>query len=347
MPVQRERERERVYVYGEYTTRRSPFLSLDDAPDAYEWVKMFILSPVCVLRVLVVVAHLIGFWMLASLKLVGMKAAAIRGSQPMPWWRNFLFGGALRALIASCLLSGGVWMTVKGKKNLREAQQVKEVVAVFNHVSFLDPFVLLRLTAVTGVAKAGIDDLPLIGQVGKALQVVFVARKGTVEGSSTSRRGGTIQLMRERLERAAHFPLLALAPEGTTHNGQSVIKFQTGAFALGRPVLPILLRYPYAHFNPAWTLTDTAWLLIRLFSQVYTRAEVEVMPLRYPSMEEEKNPSLFGHNVQREMAAALGVPAVEQDMYDAHAMMKAGFSVNVRGRVTKVDVKTAKRQAWL
>jgi hypothetical protein len=39
--------------------------------------------------------------------------------------------------------------------------------------------------------------------------------------------------------------------EGITHNGQSVMKFQTGAFALSRPVLPILLRYPYRHFNPA------------------------------------------------------------------------------------------------
>ena len=63
-----------------------------------------------------------------------------------------------------------------------------------------------------------------------------------------------------------------------------MIKFQSGAFALGRPVLPILLRYPYAHCNPAWTLADTAWLLLRVFSQVYTLAEVEVMPLRYPSM---------------------------------------------------------------
>ena len=124
---------------------------------------MFILSPVCVLRAFIVLAHLVGFWMLSSLKLLGMKAEAIRGSRPMPWWRNFLFEGALRALMASCLLSGGVCVTVRGKTNLREARGNKEVVGVFNHVSYLDPFVLLRLAAVTGVAKAGIDDMPLIG----------------------------------------------------------------------------------------------------------------------------------------------------------------------------------------
>ena len=47
------------------------------------------------------------------------------------------------------------------------------------------------------------------------------------------------------------------------------------------------------------------------------------------------------------MAAALVVPSVEQDLYDAHALAKAGFSVDARGRVTKVDAKTAKRQAWI
>jgi hypothetical protein len=43
----------------------------------------------------------------------------------------------------------------------------------------------------------------------------------------------------------------------------------------------------------------------------------------------------------------LGVPAVEQDLYDGHVLIKAGFSVDVRGRVVKVDAATAKRQAWI
>lgn len=154
-------------------------------------------------------------------------------------------------------------------------------------------------------------------------------------------------MLSQRLERAAQFPQLVIAPEGITHNGQSVVKFQTGAFALGRPVLPILLRYPYRHFNPAWTLADTAWLVVRMLSQVYTSVEVEVMPLRYPSLKEKENPALFAANVQRETAEALGVPAVEQDMYDAHALTRAGFSVDVRGKVVKVDEATAKRQAWI
>jgi hypothetical protein len=54
-------------VYG--PTLGSPFLSLDDAPDAYEWLKMALLSPLLIVRVFSLVAHLTAFWMLASLKL--------------------------------------------------------------------------------------------------------------------------------------------------------------------------------------------------------------------------------------------------------------------------------------
>ncbi len=38
------------------------------------------------------------------------------------------------------------------------------------------------------------------------------------------------------------FPLLAMAPEGTTACGRSLLSFRTGAFVLRRPVLPICLE---------------------------------------------------------------------------------------------------------
>ena len=68
----------------------------------------------------------------------------------------------------------------------------EKCVGVFNHVSYLDPFVLVAAHArVTSIAKAGIDDMPLIGDLGKAVGILFVARRGTDEASGASRRGGT------------------------------------------------------------------------------------------------------------------------------------------------------------
>jgi len=63
---------------------------------------------------------------------------------------------------------------------------------------------------------------------------------------------------------------------------------------------------------------------VRCLSQVYTPVEVTVCPLRYPTKEEEVDPGVYAGNVQGEMAAALGLPAVDQDLYDAKALSKVG-----------------------
>jgi 1-acyl-sn-glycerol-3-phosphate acyltransferase len=62
-----------------------------------------------------------------------------------------------------------------------------------------------------------------------------------------------------RLARRDEYPLLMIAPEGVTTNGDAVVKFQTGAFAPGVTVLPVLIRYPRraGEFNPAWTVGNT------------------------------------------------------------------------------------------
>jgi lysophosphatidylcholine acyltransferase/lyso-PAF acetyltransferase len=40
--------------------------------------------------------------------------------------------------------------------------------------------------------------------------------------------------------------------EGTTTNGDFLLPFKTGAFLARVPVLPVILRYPYKRFSPAW-----------------------------------------------------------------------------------------------
>ena len=41
----------------------------------------------------------------------------------------------------------------------------------------------------------------------------------------------------------ARFPLLAVSPEGTTKAEHCLLRFKSGAFVSGRPVLPICLDY--------------------------------------------------------------------------------------------------------
>lgn len=46
------------------------------------------------------------------------------------------------------------------------------------------------------------------------------------------------------------FPLVAIAPEATTKAKPCLLRFRRGAFSVGHPVCPVLLRYRYRHFNP-------------------------------------------------------------------------------------------------
>ncbi|KAI5082130.1 hypothetical protein GOP47_0001873 [Adiantum capillus-veneris] len=43
-----------------------------------------------------------------------------------------------------------------------------------------------------------------------------------------------------------------LFPEGTTTNGFYILPFKTGAFLAGTLVRPVILKYSYKRFSPAW-----------------------------------------------------------------------------------------------
>lgn len=58
--------------------------------------------------------------------------------------------------------------------------------------------------------------------------------------------------------------------EGTTTNGDYLLPFKTGAFLAKAPVQPVILRYPYKRFNPAWesmsgvSITGTLFFVIEI-----------------------------------------------------------------------------------
>jgi hypothetical protein len=56
--------------------------------------------------------------------------------------------------------------------------------------------------------------------------------------------------------------------QGTTTNGKQLIIFKTGAFATGRPVQPVLLKFPFRNFSPAYTNCSGLWHFYRHMTQV-------------------------------------------------------------------------------
>ena len=62
-----------------------------------------------------------------------------------------------------------------------------------------------------------------------------------------------------------------IAPEGTTKSQRCLLKFARGAFAPGRPVLPVLIDYRFRNHNPGergsvptWAKQDAALLGVLL-----------------------------------------------------------------------------------
>ena len=141
--------------------------------------------------------------------------------------------------------------------------------------------------------------------------------------------------------------MLVMAPEGTCGDGRCILRFRTGAFVPGVPVLPICFRYNKRRINPAWTIINEAWhfvsctafdspltsltklsarscctdlrthrnsscVQLRMMSQIRNAVEITVLPPYVPSEEERASPALYANNVQELFCRTLGIPAVDQ-----------------------------------
>lgn len=54
--------------------------------------------------------------------------------------------------------------------------------------------------------------------------------------------------------------------EGTTTNGDYLLPFKTGAFRARTPVQPVILKYPFRRFSPAWDTISGVSLCISVSS---------------------------------------------------------------------------------
>ena len=105
---------------------------------------------------------------------------------------------------------------------------------VANHLSYLDIFVLLRLTPCVFVSKAEVADWPVAGLMAKAGGTVFIDR--------ASRRDVTrVNLVLD--DALAQGDNVVLFPEGTTHNGEALLPFKSALLA---PVVGTDRRIAYA-----------------------------------------------------------------------------------------------------
>ncbi|XP_034532056.1 lysophospholipid acyltransferase LPCAT4 [Notolabrus celidotus] len=255
-------------------------------------------------------------WPVSRLRLAGLSEE--ERSRPVEGWRRWLIHPIVLYLSrASFLALGFPWVTIKGRRaDLKEAP----VLVVAPHSTFLDMMVLCQTELATVVSRSENCSLPVIGALLEFNQSVLVSRN-----DPESRKKAVAELT-ERLTSDGYWPQMLMFPEGTTSNGSALIKFKPGAFLVGVPVQPVLLRYPNKLDTVRWSHTGTTWLqaLWHTTSQFYTNMTIEFLPVYTPSPEEKNNPTLYADNVQKLMAKALGIPSTNYLMEGGVPVSKLG-----------------------
>ncbi len=139
---------------------------------------------------------------------------------------------------------------------------------VANHLSWLDPIVLLSLRPAGVLAKSEVADYPLIGWGARRAGLRFVRREDALS------RAAALVAAAQALRRGEDFLVF---PEGTTTRGERLAPLRTGslraAWRLGIPTLPLRLVSPDLHYP--WTGDDSLVPHLRTLARLpLTRVEV-------------------------------------------------------------------------
>ncbi|KAI3953054.1 hypothetical protein MKW92_045716 [Papaver armeniacum] len=226
----------------------------------------------------------------------------------MVGWRRSIIVNSGRFLARVMLFNMGVYWISESYRELlavdspeTESEELERPGTIIsNHVSYLDILYHTYSFFPSFVAKRSVAELPLVGLISKCLGCVYVQR----ELKSSEQKGVSGVLTKRVLEaqknRAA--PMMMLFPEGTTSNGDYLLPFKSGAFLSKAPVLPVILRYPYQRFSPAWDSISGLRHVILLLCQFVNYIEVIRLPIYYPSDQEKDDPKLYAHNIRKLMA---------------------------------------------
>ncbi|XP_061450029.1 lysophosphatidylcholine acyltransferase 2 isoform X2 [Rhineura floridana] len=266
------------------------------------------------LRALCMLLILLMAWLFAVL---ATSCIPEKGVKPLLGWQRRVSCAALTFLGRTLFFVMGFHVNVKGTiASPKEAP----IIAAAPHSSFFDGILCILAGLPSTVSRQENLLVPIFGRILRALQPVTVSR---VDPDS---RRNTINEITRRATSGEQWPQILIFPEGTCTNRSCLITFKQGAFIPGVPVQPVLLRYPNKLDTVTWTWQGYNFkeALVLTLCQLFTKIEVEFMPVYVPSEEEKKDPILFANGVRNKMASALDVPITDHTYEDCRLMISAG-----------------------
>ena len=245
----------------------------------------------------------------ALARLLGATAHLLRGIWTV--WRRFpnaspaqrhahvaAWAGTMLRLLGVSVRLGGPALPAGGP-----------LLIVANHVSWLDILVVHAFCPQARfVSKAAVRHWPVIGRLTEAAGTLFIERES---------KRDALRVVHHMAEALRAGDTLAVFPEGTTSDGQSVLPFHANllqaAIAAAAPVQPLALRYADAAGCPSraaayigtTTLVQSVWWVVRARA---LRVQVERLPLLAPALTERR---VLAQRLQDDIGQALGrLPAV-------------------------------------
>ena len=303
-------------------------LRYDTPLTLYERLKIafFLLSGVFFLRLFMVIAFLGLGVLCVNLSVVGGRRRDVNTL----WCSFFHFWTRVFGYLA--LASMGFYhIRVRGQR----ATRAEAKIFVANHVCVAEVIALFLLGDLPAfVSRVENLTLPLFRGLVTATEAIVVDR------DAASSRTKTLQ----EIARRANDPnaaQLMIFPEGTCSNQRTLFTFKKGAFEPGVPVQLVCFKYPYNHFNAAWTGrpcggNDAFDLLLRLLCQFVNRMEVRFLPVYHPTDLEREDPVAYASHCQTVMANVVGAKVSDATFADYVAAAKRYN----RGHVINSDSNT-------
>jgi Ca2+-binding EF-hand superfamily protein/1-acyl-sn-glycerol-3-phosphate acyltransferase len=269
---------------GENST--NPFVNETRFLSQYERVKMSVMTvtvmPVRVLAIILILLSIV-LWS----QFVGLVLCCwTNDSKPIPSCVRFILGLPIRVAMRLMLFCFGYYyISVKGSP----ASAAEAPMLVANHISFIEPLFLLYRCLPMSVGNHSMIMMPGLAPMHKLFETIPLKKYVTPDVVETKySRAWVKQTMKERATSGGRWPQLLVFPTGTTHNQHAIVHFKVGAFLPGVPVQPILIRYPFKHFDNSWVPggPQAPELLHRLLCQFVNHMSVEFMPVYTPTANE-------------------------------------------------------------
>ncbi|KAM7536268.1 hypothetical protein Aperf_G00000085382 [Anoplocephala perfoliata] len=224
---------------------------------------------------------------------------------------------------------GFFWVTQHG----RPASCAEAPILVFApHSSFFDMLAPLSLGLLSSIVTVDANSPPT--SIIKMCQPIWVNKEDPAS------RQKSLAELRKRALSGGKWPQFLIFPEGTNTNRSCLINYKLGAFTVGCPVQPAILRWGYGFdsITTTWKGPGVLESLLLTALQPYTTLEIEFLPVYTPSEAEKDDPYLYAKNVRVLMAEAAKLPTTEFGYNEYNRIYKASqFNLPMASQINEYD----------